>query len=239
MVNYNYGEEYFQSRNLFPSKLFKGKDLSGVKYPFWDRLIKSRVPKGRLLDVGFGEGYFLKWAEKRGYETYGVDAASPCPSIAKVGLHKSKLYMVDIGAAEFEENYFDVVTYFDVLEHLKLPQSLEEPYRNLRTGGLLVASVPNLGSIGIEIKQGDWFGFRDDTHVTLLSEDEWVTAFWKAGFKVKEVFGDILWDPPYVGLVPNLIQETFFKSLLLMFYQLPVTIPRKYSENLYIVAEKV
>ena len=65
-----------------------------------------------LLDVGCGGGQFAEWANRHGIMAIGMDFASG------YGL------MADLLDIPFPDNFFDIVTAFDVLEHLK-PENLE------------------------------------------------------------------------------------------------------------------
>lgn len=60
-----------------------------------------------LLDVGCGKGRYVEWAKKAGIEAEGLDIASG------YGING------DVCDMPFDDNSFDVVTAFDVLEHLR------------------------------------------------------------------------------------------------------------------------
>lgn len=104
----------------------------------------GRIQKpGRLLDVGCGNGMFLKLARKRGWETYGVE-----PSTTASGYAREILGLNVIGGtlpeAHFADRFFDVVTLYDVLCHVPSPlEQLMEVHRVLKVGGLLVLRVRN------------------------------------------------------------------------------------------------
>lgn len=66
-------------------------------------LLKGHVGKGKLLDVGYGNGAFLKLAAKSGFDTYGCD------------VHGADYGIRDVPLASSVE--WDVVTFFDSLEH--------------------------------------------------------------------------------------------------------------------------
>lgn len=235
-----FGEEYFEERARCPTAVFKGRDLSFLKYPFWDRHIRKCIRSGRLLDIGCAEGALLKWAERRGYETYGIDISEfAIEELSRQKLSQSELFVADIRSLPFRDNYFDAITCFDVLEHLENPIiGLKEISRCLKERGIFIMSVPNIYSNGLKWKGNNWFGYRDATHVSLLSGEQWIELLGRSGFKVIDNFYDTLWDSPYFKKIPRLLQHFLFKPSLLLLYWTPIRFPRQMGENIYLIARK-
>lgn len=238
--NNQYGKKYFEERAQYLTAIFKGKDLSFLKYPFWHHIIKRRVPSGRLLDIGCAEGALLKWAERHGYETYGLDISEfAIRQVARRELIETKLLVGDINALPFKNSCFNAITCFDVLEHIKEPLvALRELSRVLKEGGLFVASTPNIASQGLKWKGANWFGYRDRTHISLFSSDVWNKLLRESSLEVVDEFYDTLWDSPYFKRIPTLLQHLVFKPSLLVLYWTPIRFSQKRGENLWIVATK-
>jgi SAM-dependent methyltransferase len=106
-----------------------------------------RAPKkGRLLDIGCGNGNFLAAARDRGFEVTGVE-----PDQYAVQFAKEHYQLKSVFAQQPEDfrrtnpsNEFDVVTFFEVLEHQKDPQAFLEIAKSfLKTDGCIALSVPN------------------------------------------------------------------------------------------------
>ncbi|MGH7275115.1 MAG: class I SAM-dependent methyltransferase [Nitrospiria bacterium] len=98
---------------------------------------------GRVLDVGCGDGMFLNLAEKHGWETYGVEISPTAYEHAKTVL-QGTVIRGDLRQGHFPDSFFDVVTVYNVLDHLHSPlDELLEIYRILKASGLLVLRVPN------------------------------------------------------------------------------------------------
>lgn len=99
----------------------------------------------KILDIGCGYGYFLAEAEKRGWRPYGIEISSYKVDFAKdkLGLNRLKGRIEEAGFKEHQEG-FDVVTMWDVLEHIPNPLDvLKFCNKVLRREGLLVLKVPN------------------------------------------------------------------------------------------------
>lgn len=100
--------------------------------------------QGRLLDVGCGEGMFLRMAAERGYEALGCDYS--VRSSYPPGVRVVAGVLDQPGGLPFPDASFDVVTIWAVIEHVRDPrQALLEIRRVLRPGGLLFCDTPLCG----------------------------------------------------------------------------------------------
>jgi 2-polyprenyl-3-methyl-5-hydroxy-6-metoxy-1,4-benzoquinol methylase len=113
----------------------------------WDRRLKSiekASKKGRLLDVGCATGAFLRLAQNNGWEIRGTEY-SPYAAKFAGDLLKADIYCGHLMDVRYEDSFFDVVTFWHVLEHLHDPMRyLQEVHRILKPSGLLVIAVPNV-----------------------------------------------------------------------------------------------
>jgi len=103
----------------------------------------------RMLDLGCGDGSFtMKVAEMlSAKEVYGVDIDSE--SIKEARVRGVKAYEADLNADKlpFPDESFDVVTAFEVIEHLwNTDNLLQEAHRVLRKGGFFILTTPNPAS---------------------------------------------------------------------------------------------
>jgi 2-polyprenyl-3-methyl-5-hydroxy-6-metoxy-1,4-benzoquinol methylase len=101
---------------------------------------------GKLLDVGCGTGNFLAAARAAGYEVSGIELDRDAARFAKdqVGLQD----IFPLAILNFVQQYpgktFDVVTFFEVLEHQAAPAAFLEGVRCcVRPRGYIALSVPN------------------------------------------------------------------------------------------------
>ena len=97
----------------------------------------------RILDVGSGYGYFLKLCLDNGWEVWGVEAD---PELVRFSMEELGIQVVNESFEEvdYPDNFFDVVSFLNVLEHIQDPAfALKKAYRILRPGGAIFLRFPN------------------------------------------------------------------------------------------------
>ena len=104
--------------------------------------IKGLNPKGKLLDIGCSYGDFFLLAEKKGYEVTGIDVSKD--AVDFMLRRNKKVFYGSLEELNFSDGSFDVVTMWEVLEHLQYPSLvLKEVYRILSKKGILAVDIPN------------------------------------------------------------------------------------------------
>jgi SAM-dependent methyltransferase len=93
--------------------------------------MEIRCHRGSLLDVGCGRGAFLQRARSKGWNVFGVEFSETAAWDARrSGLD---VFTGDLSEAKFPSCYFDVVTLFNVIEHLRDPLcNVKEVHRILK-----------------------------------------------------------------------------------------------------------
>jgi len=146
------------------------------------RLIQKYAGGTNLLDIGCAQGFFLFGASKAGYTTKGIEISQDAAAYA------IKEFGLDVEAKPFEElrfpeNHFDVVTLWQVLEHVPYPlMMLKEVHRILKPGGLVVASTPNIGGIPAKILRKRWWDIKR-LHLNQFNTKTLANILQNAGFK--------------------------------------------------------
>ncbi|GAB2535353.1 class I SAM-dependent methyltransferase [Rhodanobacter koreensis] len=147
------------------------------------RHLPRRPENGRqLLDVGFGNGGFLKLAGEMGWSAQGIDFDPKAVAVARVqGLDVRCASVDDL----LQENArYDVITISHVIEHVYDPiQLLGTLYRLLKPGGYLWLETPNLESAGARRFGPDWMALDPPRHLMLFTPRSLRMSLEKAGFK--------------------------------------------------------
>lgn len=114
---------------------------------------------GRLLDVGCATGKFMALAAGKGWDVEGVDVSLFAVQVAREKGLKAHLGTID--SLSLPPESFDVVTAFDVLEHVRdLRSFLEAIHAVLKPGGRLILLSPNAGAFRAIIMAEQWIGYR-------------------------------------------------------------------------------
>lgn len=145
------------------------------------KLLERHVKPGRVLDVGAAAGFFVKAAKDAGWDAVGVE---PCKWLAQYGVERLgvDVQAATLGEAAFPDDSFDVVTMWDVLEHVPEPmEELREVLRILRPGGLLLVNYPDIGTIMAKMAGKNWW-FLLSVHLTYFSRGTLKAMVEQAGF---------------------------------------------------------
>ena len=134
------------------------------------RKVEQCCPNGRILDIGCGEGLFLKHMCRHNWESWGVDASS-CALSCVAQDANIRLQCGSPEEAVLPAEYFDAVTFWHSFEHMEKPiQVLKEAYGVLKDNGILLISVPHIESFEARFFRQNWFGFEVPGHKFFYSE---------------------------------------------------------------------
>jgi 2-polyprenyl-3-methyl-5-hydroxy-6-metoxy-1,4-benzoquinol methylase len=160
-------------------------------------LINSHQPnKGRILDIGAGTGDFLSVAKKDGWQTIGVEPSTKAKSIA---INKGVSF-VEL-TTELENNSFDVISMWHVLEHVPdLDKQIKELKRLLKPTGTLIIAVPNFKSFDAKYYGKFWAAFDVPIHFWHFSKTAIKLLFEKEKMKLNKVL-PMKFDSFYVSLL--------------------------------------
>jgi 2-polyprenyl-3-methyl-5-hydroxy-6-metoxy-1,4-benzoquinol methylase len=171
-----------------------------------DRVEKLRGGQtGLLLDLGCGRGWFLEAARKRGWSVRGLEL---CPEIAKHTMEQlgEQVYIGSLFDTPLPSTTFDLVTMFDVIEHLESPVgALQICHRILKPGGALVLSTPNFRGLGCRLLGAKAFGIWPDEHIVYFGPASIRQALWLAEFTRIEIASREIYPENVATLISRLL----------------------------------
>lgn len=152
------------------------------------RRIGDFLPRGRLLEVGCGYGYFLRCALAAGHDAYGIDV-SPAAVEHAARLHPGRVFEgVLEDASRLGDQPFDAIFAAHVIEHLVDPLAfLRAARRRLRPGGLLVLVTPNIGSLLSRVSGRRWVSFKVPEHVGYYDPGTMTELLRRGGFTTRAI----------------------------------------------------
>ena len=138
---------------------------------------------GTILDIGAGTGHFLKYMKDGGWEVSGVEVSEAAREYA------SKVHGLELrGTLDrtvFQEESFDAVTLWHVLEHIHEPQEyLKTIYELTKPGGLLLIAVPNVASADARNYREKWAAYDVPRHLWHFDGNSLKTLVERNGFSL-------------------------------------------------------
>ena len=140
-------------------------------------------PNGRpLLDVGCYTGVFVEIAGRHGWEAWGVE---PSHWAVEQGQARGlQIVQGTLETADLPETYFDVVTMWDVIEHVTDPLGIfQQAYHLLQPGGLVVVHTIDIDSLFARLMDAHW-PWLMEMHIYYFSRRTLRAMLEKCGFQV-------------------------------------------------------
>jgi SAM-dependent methyltransferase len=124
---------------------------------------------GALLDLGCSAGSFLEAIRSESWKLCGIEMSAKAARTAE-GRTGAKIFVGDILDAQFPRESFDVITCFDVLEHVYEPRRVIQRIAEwLKPGGIFYVLVPNIDSAEGRVFRSYWHGLELPRHLSHFS----------------------------------------------------------------------
>ncbi|HZY09660.1 MAG TPA: class I SAM-dependent methyltransferase [Bacteroidota bacterium] len=151
--------------------------------PF-EKFINGNSHTRRLLDVGCHIGVMVEIAQEHGWEAWGIEPSEWASQHARErGLH---VIMGTLNDAQIPNDYFDVVTMWDVVEHLTDPaREINNAYRVLKPGGIIALHTIDIESLFARFMGKRW-PWLMEMHLYYFSPRTLGKMLERAGFQVLE-----------------------------------------------------
>jgi 2-polyprenyl-3-methyl-5-hydroxy-6-metoxy-1,4-benzoquinol methylase len=197
------------------------------------KIVRKFYKAGKLLDVGTGDGLFLKVAKEENFNICGTEISPVAVGIAK-NLYNLDVHLTEIENVDFEENSFDVCTIWHVIEHVKNPiEILKKVYELLKPGAVVFVATPNLNKYVSRMiyrlrhnKPYPFYSQKGEPHLLHFTEYTLEKIIKKAGFKI------ISRGVDFASV------KLKFKILEYMSFILSTVFRKKWNENILLIAQK-
>jgi 2-polyprenyl-3-methyl-5-hydroxy-6-metoxy-1,4-benzoquinol methylase len=135
-----------------------------------------------LLDVGAYIGVFVEVALASGWNAHGLEPSEW--AVAAASERGLPVQAGTLGDLEREQQLFDVVTMWDVIEHMDDPsQELAQAYNVLKPGGAIVVHTMDIDSLTARLMGKRW-PWLMDMHVQYFSQQTLARMLENNGFDV-------------------------------------------------------
>lgn len=204
------------------------------------RRVLPAGPKGRLLEIGCSSGFFLKEMPALGFsECFGVDPSRSAVAQASPEM-AAKIICDEFKPGLFPDNFFDVICFFQVFEHIVDPNALlDNVHRYLRPGGMLFAIHHNIRALMPTLLRSKSSTY-DISHIYLWSHKTMAEILSKHGFvniRIRDIANRYQWDHVLRMLpLPSAIKEglrSFCRRLKISDWNIKLPV-----ENMSVVAAK-
>lgn len=145
---------------------------------------KTKIRNGVILDVGCSTGIFLNEMRNNGWEAVGVEISSYASEYAK-NIFGLKIINAPLEETKFDAKSFDIITYWDVLEHTYSPtQQLKISNKILKKDGFLVINIPNWNSFDKKLLKNFWVGYDPPRHLFIFIDHSFKKILNQYGFEI-------------------------------------------------------
>lgn len=211
------------------------------------RFIRKFVSKGALLDVGCSVGLFLNELRQQGWnDIQGLEFSADTAEVARQRFDLD----VTVGTLEntdFEDKKFEVITLWDVIEHVTAPLlNLQKAHAILAENGLLVLETPNIDGLFPKISKlvantiNYWAHPEPPAHLFQFSVASIGRLLNQAGFEIITIEHDTIPLAYSFGSLKTLLTKPKRLIYALAFAALAIVGPYiKAGDTIRLVAKKI
>jgi len=227
-------EKYWREELAWTGVLNSGPqmELDRLKYLYGLDLISHRLEGRRLLDIGSGPGGFVRLAGEAGWQATALELNQE--SSRQLEAEGYQVIVRQLEMADLPTDSYDLISLWEVLEHLPDPKSImAEARRLLNPDGLFLILVPNVKSLVSRLLHEKSNTFGGHSHLNHFSPETLAALLDGVGLKVLEmetvitelgtINNHLAFEDHYNGeaetfwngLTPQLIHDNLWGSRLL------------------------
>ncbi|MCL4869092.1 MAG: methyltransferase domain-containing protein [Anaerolineae bacterium] len=160
----------------------QGRELTFQKHLQAVEKTWGKERRGRILDVGAYIGVFVEVARQRSWDAVGLEPSTWAANAAQArGL---PIIQGTLDSPELRGELFDVITMWDVIEHVDDPKGeMQKAYHLLKPGGLLVVHTMDLDSWMARLMGPRW-PWLMDMHIHYFSQKTMRLMLEQIGYRV-------------------------------------------------------
>ncbi len=192
-----YGEDYWRS----DSPKTKGYANYASEAALYLKTFRRRMkfvsrhvaPGGRILDVGCAAGFFLRVAREAGHDVQGVEVSAAIAREAVRELGSERVFIGTLDAVPQDRpgcarGSFDLVTMWDVIEHVPDPRALLTQARAMmRPEGRLIVETQNVDSRFANLLGRKWHHYKHEEHIYHFNPKTIRRVLDQAGFEIESM----------------------------------------------------
>lgn len=215
------------------------ENSSNLYTKYLERLL-GKVSKDNFLDIGCGNGFFLEKVKRIGFnQTWGVEPSINSLKHLPKGVVKKRIIVDIFKKKYFKNDFFDVVSFFQVLDHVIDPNKfLKDCFDILKPGGYIIAIMHDVTAPTHRLLGGKSPIF-DIQHIYLFDKSTIRKILEKNGFEVESV--STVYTTYSLGYwfkmspLPNFIKSAISKLLTGFILRQKISLP---AGNMAIIARK-
>jgi SAM-dependent methyltransferase len=210
-------EMYQHYTDAYDRMISAAGENSPLRWGFRREAIAQHKQSGSLLDLGCSSGAFLQSMRGKDWNLFGIEMSAESAKRAQEGSGAS-VFVGNILEAEFAPASFDVITCFDVLEHLYEPrQVITRVAEWLKPGGIFYVLVPNVDSAEGRAFKSYWHGLELPRHLFHYSPASLKFLAESSGLTTASLE---TWRNPAVGTSLRYVFDDMFRAIGI--HQMPV-----------------